>query len=66
MYGVGKCSNFILLYVAVKFSQHHLLKRQSEETLTFLKGDVDINVIKAGDFNNSYLTMNGYSRQKIN
>ena len=23
---VGKCSNFILLYVAVQFSQHHLLK----------------------------------------
>ena len=29
MYGVKKCSNFILLHVAVQFSQHHLLKRLS-------------------------------------
>ena len=29
MYGVRKCSNFILLPVAVQFSQHHLLKRLS-------------------------------------
>ena len=27
VYGVKKCSNFILLHVAVQFSQHHLLKR---------------------------------------
>ena len=27
--GVRKCSNFILLHVAVQFSQHHLLKRPS-------------------------------------
>ena len=27
MYGVRKCSSFILLHVAVQFSQHHLLKR---------------------------------------
>ena len=27
MYGIRKCSNFILLHVAVEFSQHHLLKR---------------------------------------
>ena len=26
VYGVRKCSNFILLHVAVQFSQHHLLK----------------------------------------
>ena len=26
VYGVGECSNFILLHVAVQFSQHHLLK----------------------------------------
>ena len=26
VYGVGKCSNFILLNVAVHFPQHHLLK----------------------------------------
>ena len=31
VYGVRECSNFILLHVAVRFSQHHLLKR-----LTFL------------------------------
>ena len=29
VYGVRKCSNFILLHVAVPFSQHHLLKRLS-------------------------------------
>ena len=28
-YGVRKCSNFILLHVAVQFSQNHLLKRLS-------------------------------------
>ena len=27
VYGIRKCSNFILLHVAVQFSQHHLLKR---------------------------------------
>ena len=27
--GVRKCSNFIVLHVAVQFSQHHLLKRLS-------------------------------------
>ena len=26
VYGVQECSNFILLHVAVQFSQHHLLK----------------------------------------
>ena len=25
VYGVRKCSNFILLHVAVQFSQHHIL-----------------------------------------
>ena len=29
VYGVKKCSNYILLHVAVQFSQHHLLKRLS-------------------------------------
>ena len=29
VYGVRKCSNFILLQVADRFSQHHLLKRLS-------------------------------------
>ena len=27
VFGVRKCSKFILLHVAVQFSQHHLLKR---------------------------------------
>uniref|UniRef100_A0A8D1ZG39 Uncharacterized protein n=1 Tax=Sus scrofa TaxID=9823 RepID=A0A8D1ZG39_PIG len=29
MYGVRKCSNFILLHVAVQLSQHHLLNKLS-------------------------------------
>ena len=29
VYDVRKCSNFILLHVAVQFSQHHLLKKLS-------------------------------------
>ena len=29
VYGVQECSNFILLHVAVQFSQHHLLMRLS-------------------------------------
>ena len=29
VYGVRECCNFILLHVAVQFSQHHLLKRLS-------------------------------------
>ena len=29
VYGVRECSNFILLHVALQFSQHHLLKRLS-------------------------------------
>ena len=29
VYGVRKCSNFILLHVAVQFSQRHLLKWRS-------------------------------------
>ena len=36
VYGVRKYSNFILLYVAVQFSQHHLLKRLSLPHCTFL------------------------------
>ena len=35
-YGVRKYSNFILLYVAVQFSQHHLLKRLSLPHCIFL------------------------------
>ena len=29
VYGVKKCFNFILLHIAIQFSQHHLLKRLS-------------------------------------
>ena len=36
VYGVRKCSNFILLHVAVQFSQQHLLKRLSLSHCTFL------------------------------
>ena len=36
MYGVRKCSKFILLHVAVQFSQHHLLKRLSLPHCIFL------------------------------
>ena len=35
-YGVRKCSHFILLHVAVQFSQHHLLKRLSLPHCIFL------------------------------
>ena len=36
VYGVRKCSNFILLHVAVQYSQHHLLKRLSLPRCIFL------------------------------
>ena len=36
VYGVRKYSNFILLHVAVQFSQHHLLKRLSLHPLYIL------------------------------
>ena len=36
MYGVRKCSNFILLHVAVQFPQHHLLKILSLPYCIFL------------------------------
>ena len=36
VYGVRKCSNFILLHVAVQFSRHHLLKRLSFPHCIFL------------------------------
>ena len=35
VYGVRKCSNFILSHVAVQFSQHHFLKRLSSLLCTF-------------------------------
>ena len=36
VYGVRKCSNFILLPVAVQFSQHDLLKKLSLPHYIFL------------------------------
>ena len=36
VYGARKCSYFILLHVAVQFSQHHLLKRLSLPHCIFL------------------------------
>ena len=36
MCGVRECSDFILLHVAVQFSQHHLLKRLSFPCYLFL------------------------------
>ena len=36
VYGVIECSNFILLHVAVQFTQHHLLKRLSLLHCVFL------------------------------
>ena len=35
VYGVKKCSNFILLHEAVQFSQHRLLKRLSSPHCIF-------------------------------
>ena len=36
VYGVSKCSNVILLHVAVQFSKHHLLKGLSLPHCVFL------------------------------
>ena len=36
VFSVRKCSNFILLHVAVQFSQHHLLKKLSSPHCIFL------------------------------
>ena len=36
VYGVRKCSNFILLHVAVQFSQQYILKRMSLPHYIFL------------------------------
>ena len=48
MYGVKKCSSFILLHVAVRFPQYRLLKRLSFVSLyfpaSFVKGIVPIGV----------------------
>jgi len=36
VYGVKKCSDFILLHIAVQVSQHHLLKKLSLPHCVFL------------------------------
>ena len=36
VYDIQKCSNFVVLHVAVQFSQHHLLKRLSLPHCIFL------------------------------
>ena len=36
VYGVRKCSNFILLYLTIQFSKQHLLKRLSLPHCIFL------------------------------
>ena len=36
VYSVGKCSNFILLHIAIQFSQDHLLKKLSLPLCIFL------------------------------
>ena len=44
VHGVKECSNFILLHVAVQFSQHHLLKRLSFPHCIFLAPLLQINL----------------------
>ena len=46
VYGVKKCSDFILLHVAVQFSQHHLLKRLSLPPLYILSSFVKKKVLR--------------------
>ena len=47
VYGVRKCSSFILLHVAVQFSQHHLLKRLSLPPL-YIPASFVINKVHIG------------------
>ena len=49
VYGVRKCSNFILLDVDVQFSQHHLLKRLSLLHCIFLPENHKRNQKPSGD-----------------
>ena len=43
VHGIRECSNFILSYVIVQFSQHHLLKRWSFLHCIFLPPFPEIN-----------------------
>ena len=40
VYGVRKCSSFILLQVVDQFSQHHLLKRLSLSFIFYLRDQI--------------------------
>ena len=48
--GIRKCSNVILLHVAVQFSQHHLLKRVSLPHCIFLSPLSKIRYPYVGDY----------------
>ena len=50
VYGVRKCSNSILLYEAVQFPQHHLLKRVSLPHCIFLSPLSKIRYTYVGDY----------------
>ena len=63
VYGVRKCSSFILLQVVDQFSQHHLLKRLSFLHCIFL-AIVDSAVVNIGvrvSFNSGFLRV--YAQQ---
>ena len=45
MYGVMECSNFILLHVAVQFSQHQLLKKLSFQHCVFLSPFSQVTIV---------------------
>ena len=50
VYGVRNCSNFVLLHVAVQFSQHHLLKRLSLLHCIFLPPSSEIRYPQVHEF----------------
>ena len=50
VYGVRKCSNFILLHVAVQFSQHHLLKRLSLSHCIYILASSVKNKVPIGEW----------------
>ena len=49
VYGVRKCSSFILLQVVDQFSQHHLLKRLSFSHYIFLPHTTSFNNKRSSD-----------------
>ena len=48
VYDVKECSNFILLHVAVQFSQYHLLKRLSFLHCIFIFGCIGSSLLHTG------------------